>query len=598
MNQTESQASVRPGPPERWISLRELFGILVLFGVLVALSWPGMNSLKVLDDWTQWRHVRDFSGWADCFGPDSFGLLRPAKNLFYYGVFQADLDIPPVWHGATLLLYFAAAAAIYLLLRQVLESKAWSFAAMAIWALSPTQVSTVIWPSCANISLAVVFLCGYLHFHRKAVLRGRFDFRGIVPMSLCLVGGLFTYEAVVSAVGLAFLCDQLRRNAWSRSRVEIQCYVMAFLLTLAFLALRPLTNAVQEAGQFNMGFPPDTEKWQLFVSGPWILCRHLLMWLWPADNIEFASSFIWGESVTPLGAALCWLLVTVLGVAVLAFWKRAPWVAFGVAWFYAASFPTSNFVPVYCGPVEDYYIVLPGIGLAIAVAGLIRLAAAGLKRTSWSAVGRRAAWAALVLLVGWRVSWLPLFHHQAGLWDDPEQLYRSVMNSRPCQYQGALLTANECFGKGRYEEALALCDKVLEDAPWHTDVLPIIGQCLARTGDHDGAKEIFFAELARESSRLPYKRMLWRELAQIHLELEEYESAVGCLEPLVADPRHRHHMPAVFMLAEAWRELGNEQAAREVIEHGMAIYPSHPVMVLRGKAFLGAGKEADPPSGS
>lgn len=62
MNQTESWASVRPGPPERWISLRELFGILVLFGVLVALSCPGMNSLKVLDDWTQWRHVRDFSG--------------------------------------------------------------------------------------------------------------------------------------------------------------------------------------------------------------------------------------------------------------------------------------------------------------------------------------------------------------------------------------------------------------------------------------------------------------------------------------------------------------------------------------------------------
>jgi len=156
---------------------------LLLLALVCLLAWPGMKAPLLLDDLDQLDLANGFSSWQDCFGKDACGLFRPVKNLIFYGL--GDVSVFR-WHALNLALYLTAIPVVYLFLRRLLDSPAWAFAAVTLWATCPTQASTAVWMSCVNISLAIAFTCACVYFHDFSRAGSGHALRWTLLAGLCL----------------------------------------------------------------------------------------------------------------------------------------------------------------------------------------------------------------------------------------------------------------------------------------------------------------------------------------------------------------------------------------------------------------------------
>ncbi|MBC8125673.1 MAG: hypothetical protein H8M99_00800, partial [Gloeobacteraceae cyanobacterium ES-bin-144] len=425
-----------------WPSLRRegiaAIGLLMLICLLV---WPSMRVPLVLDDWDHVAYVSMFSSWRDCFGVDAYALFRPIKNVVYYGL--RDLPIFQ-WHAINLSVYLAATLSVYLLMRRLLGSWVWAFCIALLWSTSPTQVSTAVWMAAVNLSLAVVLTCACLYFHDLSgenPRQSRSRMIGLAALSaLFLLMAETSYETAICVPGLCVLMDALKKRAVF-SRNSIIRYAVLGSVTLAYLAIRSHFGSTYSLQARNAAFAPDIQNWQLVLSAPWFLWKHFSMWFMPLGRLEFLSSYLWGVSASPLELAAAWIWLAVLLGTIFLTWRRMPWVAFGFLWFLISSFPSSNFIPIRSGPIADYYLVFPGIGLAVALAGFARALLGWMKRNSSDQDSHRPLIAgAILFLVGfWRLLCIPMFWLQTSLWNRPLDLYLSVDLTRPAQFHAQSL---------------------------------------------------------------------------------------------------------------------------------------------------------------
>jgi hypothetical protein len=134
--------------------------------------------------------------------------LQPKAN----GPFQGG-------HLFGLACYFWGVAGVHLLARSLSGNRWFGLACAAMWALAPTQVSTILWLSGANISLSVGFLCAALCFYDKARTSPGGAGRLSVPLLLLAVtfgfAALISYETAVALAPLAVALD------WYRGRTVV-----------------------------------------------------------------------------------------------------------------------------------------------------------------------------------------------------------------------------------------------------------------------------------------------------------------------------------------------------------------------------------------
>ena len=96
--------------------------LVLLMLATIALAWPGMTSPVLLDDKIGLDTAAGYTSWSDIFKPDSFGLLRPFKNAFFYAFVQMGEISLPLWHGLVIACFALATASVYLLLRRLTGS--------------------------------------------------------------------------------------------------------------------------------------------------------------------------------------------------------------------------------------------------------------------------------------------------------------------------------------------------------------------------------------------------------------------------------------------------------------------------------------------
>jgi hypothetical protein len=557
--------------PRVW---HETIGLTLLLALVFLLAWPGMKSPLMLDDLDQLGHVNRFLSWRDCFGQDVYGLFRPVKNLIFYGL----TDIPlPQWHAINLAIYLAVIPVVYLFLRRLLESPGWAFAAVALWATCPTQVSTVIWMSCVNITLAVAFTCTCLYFHDLSQTKpGRHA--GLAALTgLCLFLAQTSYEIAVIVPALCVLVDALR-NRPLFSRASIARYAILAAITLIYLIIRTSIGALYSV-HTNSSFVPHSPGWQISVSAPWFLWRHFSMWLMPAGRIEFFGTYIWGVSASPweLTAAWAWLL----GIIGLIFytWRRQPWVTFGLLWFLIASFPSSNFIPIWAGPIADYYLVFPGIGLAIALLGCTKALVDWIirERTNPQSQRKLIGGSLICFIVLWRVLCIPLFWLQAALWNRPLELYLRSDLTRPAQFHAQTLAARELLLTGHLQEAKELALRSYATAPWHGMSSMVLGRIAFDTADYSEAEKRFGEALvnAPEKSRVhDYSRF---HLAKTYLCQESKQHLVKeTLLPLLNNPRSESHLPAIYLQINSYLTQNKPSDAHRAATKAVQLHPDDP----------------------
>lgn len=561
---------------------REVLAVALLLALVCVLAWPGMSAPWLLDDLDQMSHVSRFTSWKDCVGRDCYGFFRPVKNLIFFSF--GHLHLFP-WHALNLAIYLVAIGAVYLLLRRLLDSRVWALAAVTLWATCPTQASSAVWMSCVNISVAITLACACLYFHDRSQAKSGHKAGWTVLTCLGLFLAQCSYETAVSVPALCILVDALRKRPLL-SRAAILHYALLAAVTLTYLAIRASVGAVFSLQTVHMGFAPDTQGWQLAVSAPWFLWRHFSMWLMPAGRIEFCGNYIWGISAAPweLAAAWGWLLLLIGSVWLT--WKRQPWLAFGVLWFLIASFPTSNFIPLWTGPIADYYLIFPGIGLAIALVGCAKGLLDWMTNAHTNPESQRPliGGALLCFIALWRVLCVPLFWLQASLWCRPLDLYLQCELTRPAQYQLQALAAQEVFRLGDFQQAKELAEISHATAPWHGISSMILASIALEAADYDQAEKHFHEVLRNTPADSSVYAHATFSLAKTFMAQESKRKLVReTLLPLLTNPYGSYHLKAINLQLDCYLAENQPNAAHSAAAKAVQLHPQNTQLMARLK---------------
>ncbi len=565
--------STAPAPRHR---LAVGIGLAVLAVLLTVLLLPAFKAPLIFDDNMSLTQVETFKSWTDALGRDVFSLFRPVKNLFFYLMHQAGASAV-TYHGVTLVAYFVATLGVFTLTRRLTLSPLWGLAAAAIWSLSAAHVSTAIWPSALNISVAAAAMTfGLSLWDRWRETPGRL-LDGI-GFFLLLVLGLCSYETAVALAPMVVMFDLFRgRRIFSKG--SLARYAGIAVVVLAWLAIRH-GNEASTARLDNPSFTDEIETWQIAASAPYFLWTHFLMWLAPWGRIEFLGSYLWDQSIPAVIIPFCWLMLVGIAVLCARFWKPGNLFVLGLAWFFLAAFPSGNFIPLGNTPYADYYVPIPAIGLTIAtiavLRGLLRLS----RKPGLDASARRFALVLVGLIVAARAANVVELRIWANSWEKPAVMMARTAAARPHQYLAKITVARIMYNNGNKEIAEEHARSAIEDTQLISMPYIVLGQVHYDREEYDDALEMMLA--ARDKRHVYHESPYLIDLyigRIIGRDPERTDEAFHYFLTVLKRQHSDFHVDAVISAAEMFGEHGNSEMQRIQLERGLEVHPDHPRLV-------------------
>ena len=456
-------------------------GGLALAVLITLLFYQFRTAPPLLDDVDEMDYIQSRPGISELFRQDCYGLFRPVKNMLFLLVTRTGPVRPIIWHGLSWLLFLTVTGLAWAVFRRLLRQAGWAMAAAALFALAPTQVSSLAWFSCANILAMTGLLLAALLAYDEARQRAAAAAWPFWLLAATAYGlALFSYESALCFPVLLILWDAVRgRPTWCSSSSR-RAYFGFALLAVGYAALR---YAVR--GQFHL----DNENiqpqpaWHLTLASAWFTVDHLSLWLWPFGRQNLLGTFVWQPSL--MGARLlpAWGLAGGVALTLFLLRHRRPLVAFGGVWFVVAFLPTSNFIPLRSGPFADYYLVLPSFGLALVLTDLLRWLWA--RQVETRRVRRATALGALALvclLTVWRGAAAAEGLVWASAWNSPVDLLQRTLAARPESYAAEHNLARLYLINGQLEEARHAAEKAQQQAPWSGQAWMVLGDVHTRQG--------------------------------------------------------------------------------------------------------------------
>ena len=254
--------------------------------------------------------------------------------------------------------------------------------------------------------------------------------------------------------------------------------------------------------------------------------------------------------------------------------KKYPAAALGLAWFLIAAFPAGNFVPIFAGPIEDYYLTVSSIGLALL---LVSLAASAIKiiRARDGTSPLLPVVLCLILILP-RLALLPVFNAWASLWVDPLAIYARVLDSRPHQFQARALMARELLLAGHPREAAKEAMQATQEGPWHPVPLVVLGGCALAANDTAAAVSWFEKVLALKSGVPEVDAYANLQLGMLlGKESKTRPIAMDHLRVVLARPNSQYHARAVFELAELYHADNDREKFLATLRRGVDMHPGN-----------------------
>jgi len=546
-------------------------GLLILMAVVFVVFLPALHSPLVFDDTIAVSHARTFTSWKDIFASDAFRLFRPVKNLQGWLMVKTDSNLP-LWHSINIVAYALAACSVAGLTRKLLGSSLWGLAAGALWAFSTTGVSTAVWLSCLNISVAICAAALAVGVHQENAMRDRGLHWKLAAAFLWLIA-LLSYETAVAVGPLIVVLDWTHgRRIFSRqSLIRYSAFGLAGVI---WFTLRMSSGAILHTSAGDVSFPPETAAWQISLSAPYFLLTHLLMWLAPGGRLEFMSSYVWNDSIPSIVHPFCWIILAALVLAAFALRKRSPAAAFGLFWFLIGSVPSGNFVPLRNTPFADYYVPFPSIGLVlvlvVAIRGLFALRADDMLGSGQ----RRVVLILAVGLIGMRALQLPPFWHWIQTWRTPLLVVTESCLVRPKQYFAKSGIAEMMLNVGNLALAEQFARESALEGPHMAMPVLILSDIADRAGREEEAIDGF-------EKALLLKHVSYRTLEYCNLRLGQIlgrrpgnlDRAMFYLRQVLLHHESIHHEEAAIAAVELLKVNGKREEAIATARKGLGYHP-------------------------
>ncbi len=372
------------------------------------------------------------------FGEQHFEAYHPLHLLGYW------LDVP--WFGATpwvlhttsLILWVLALWLLYGTLRRLAIDRAPAVLGTLACGLHPVQVEAVVWATGRKDVLAMLFGCAclWLHVSAGSPWAGRAR-ASRASYLLALLAKTTTLPLPIFSIVL----DRLVRRSRLRDALltQLPSFVVAVAASLGVLWIWREHTMVRT----TVGGPEFAPL--RFVQ---TLGHQLLTAVWPARTAPMYET----GSVAALDPVLVSAFVLWLAACVTAYRRQARIVLAGLIGWAVLMLPVSNIVPMYF-PLQDRYLSLPLIGLAIAFAGLLQLRPPG-GRTAALVLG-----ALLVVGLGARTA------QYAGVWESETRLWGHAASTQPDADYAWLKLGEVRRESGDLEGAIAAYQTAVHVAP-------------------------------------------------------------------------------------------------------------------------------------
>ena len=325
----------------------------------ILIAYIGIQSFAILgpyfplDDLLELWLVNTYdSGWQ-VFGPDCFHLFRPVKNLIFAFFSVVPSDMTWLCRVISIAIGCISIFPILALFRRIFRDERLALFATAVWALSPTLVSSVAWLSCVNIQVMCALAATTIVLHDKAFDNERFHGVFVCSAALMMFFACVSYELAVALCPLIVVFDFYLRDHRLYKKRTILVYLGYALITLLYLLLRWGAGA---ASSLDGNFIGATRQ-DMSLASPFFIWQHLFTWFYPFGMMAPLGSYSPGD-VPAIALVSCWIFVLLLIVASLVLRRRLTLPSFGIAFFLVAFLPVSNLLGLGNGPYGDYYMGL------------------------------------------------------------------------------------------------------------------------------------------------------------------------------------------------------------------------------------------------
>ncbi|MGB8932865.1 MAG: hypothetical protein WCC48_16595 [Anaeromyxobacteraceae bacterium] len=297
-------------------------------------------------------------------------VYRPLRTLAFALAYHAWGLAPLGYHLVNLLLHLVNVLLVRALARRYLGDPRWALLAAALFAVHPLNSEAVAGVVGMGDLLSTAFVLAALRLHADLAPAGVVDWRraaGVVALSC---GALLSKETALVLPLLVVAHELLLGERLVRfGRARLAYLGALFASAAGFFALRTAVIGGLNAGRYE-GLTFARTMWMQAD----VLARYLRFLVAPAGlsvrhAIRIPSSFFEPRIVLSVAA------IAGCVAAAVAARRRAPVLAFGIAWFFIALLPVMNLVPLPGAMMGERFCYLPSVGAFLAMAEALRRAA-------------------------------------------------------------------------------------------------------------------------------------------------------------------------------------------------------------------------------
>jgi len=452
--------------------------------------------------------------WPPPAPPD---LYRPLASLLFAMQWAIGDGSPVVFRALSIALYAAASAGVFALARRMLPDTM-ALGAALLFAAHPVHTEAVaLGVNQGELIVGVISaiaVARYIDGRRgHGVSRANWVVIGLMYAAGALVKeNALVLPALLLAAELLLVLDV---PVSTRARSLWPGYASLIGIAAIVLALRSTVLAGRVAGSFTAEALVGLDAGRRALTMLQVVPEWLRLLVWPAHlRIDYSP----GEFVAATGFGFRELLgiALIAGVvaAVTASWRRAPVIAFGLAWCAISLLPVSNVLVRTGVLIGERTLFLPSIGIVIAVGGAVDLL---LRRNSTTLVSRTLAAAAAALVLSGAVR----SASRLRIWRDPQTLAFASVRDAPRSWRVQRAYGEALFDAGRPTDAMTAYAHAFTWAPEPWFLRNSLSRRLRVLGDESDAA----AQLEESLRQRPGQREATAELTAVWLALGRYSDA-------------------------------------------------------------------------
>jgi protein O-mannosyl-transferase len=551
-----------------------------------------LNSFTLDDDTVIMKHdlVRHLSwcwrAFAHPYWPENTpgGQYRPLAIVSFAVDWAVSGGSPHWMHAVNVLWHVAACVLIWRLLREMLPA-AGALAGALYFAVQPVHIEAIANTVGRCDLMAATFVIAGVLAHRRgswlavplyaAALASKESgvvLPGLVAASDLILGGIsgFAMRGRSKTEGAAEKPEAeppaLRgRGLWMRQWPLYAGYIGVLLIYGATLALvfrhHPLVSIAPAFFRATL-----VDRW---LTEARVVLEYIRLMLFPLDlKIEYSPRVI--DVARGLsGPVVLGLGLTVGAAALLVYsWRRAPAVAFGLAWFAIAVSPVSNILFASGVVLAERTLYLPTVGAAMIVGWVAWTVADRVAREpGWAAAaGPRRLVAALgvVILGAFAVrSWT-----RTEVWHDDKRLLLASLLSEPESYRTHVRAATILDSRHDWpgaEREFGIARTLFPDDPYVFEAAAMVADMQGQFSDADRLYDS--ASLVRPGMFEVYSKQ-----ARMRFREGQYAGAIqSARRAYMAD---RDSVGILNVLTGAAQRIGDFASADWAFRRGLADHPS------------------------